>query len=102
MTPSEEPRRKRPLAAPRAFPPQRQSGTRLAGEWSSKDRFDDAWHPGEYWPATGKEICQYSAAGEVASLGAFFRGLKRRYGNRELLWWLLVGVMSLMVALGFL
>jgi hypothetical protein len=48
-------------------------------------RFGDAWPTGEYWPADGSEICQYSAAGEVACFGALFRGLKLTYGQRKVL-----------------
>jgi hypothetical protein len=55
------------------------------GLWGRTGRFGDAWPTGEYWPADGSEICQYSAAGEVACFGALFKGLKLTYGQRKVL-----------------
>jgi hypothetical protein len=60
-------------------------------------RFGDAWPLGEYWPADGNELCQYSAAGEVACFGAVFRGLRRKYGDRKILWWVIVGILVLLL-----
>ncbi len=60
--------------------------------WARAGRFGDAWPRGEYWPADGSQICQYSAAGEVACFGALFRGLKRKYGQHNVLWWVIVAI----------
>ena len=64
------------------------------GLWGRTGRFGDAWPAGGYWSADGSEICQYSAAGEVACFGALFRGLKRKYGQRKVLWWAVVAIIA--------
>ncbi len=58
-------------------------------------RFGDAWPFGEYWPADGVVINQYGGEGEIACCAALFRGLKRRYGHRKVVWAVIVAVLIL-------
>lgn len=60
----------------------------------------DGWPPGEYWPANSVVINQYTADGEIACFAALCRGLKRRYGDNKVLWWVVVAI--LVVGFGFL
>ncbi len=85
-------RRKRPRTAQKPKGPPLEENGWPAGRWTRTGRFADAWPIGEYWPDDGSEICQYSAAGEVASFGALFRGLKRKYGRHKVLWWAIVAI----------
>jgi hypothetical protein len=58
-------------------------------------RFGDAWPLGEYWPADGVVINQYGGEGEIACCAALFRGLKRRYGHRKVVWAVIVAIIVL-------
>jgi hypothetical protein len=58
-------------------------------------RFGDAWPPGEHWPADGVVINQYGGEGEIACCAALFRGLKRRYGHRKVVWAVIVAIIVL-------
>jgi hypothetical protein len=45
-------------------------------------------------------VNQYGAQGEIACCGVLFRGLKRRYGHRKVLWSVIVGIIVLVLVVG--
>jgi predicted tellurium resistance membrane protein TerC len=46
-------------------------------------------------------VNQYGAEGEIACCAALFRGLKRQYGHRKVLWGVIVAVIVLVLMVGF-
>jgi hypothetical protein len=45
-------------------------------------------------------VSQYGGEREIACYGALFRGLKRRYGHRKVVWSLIVALVVLVLVVG--